>query len=97
MEGAARRSARNIADVVANPDRAEIQPLVGEAIMPVVEPFWRDPFGRALVLGAGERAGAGAGRTGGSRQRKDGAGESAVHGSPSGQRRLTMPSLRMIR
>src|SRR5262245_14893092 len=97
MDGAAGRSARQIADVVADPDRAEIQALVSEAIMPVVEPFGRDPFGRALVLGAGEHAGAGADRTGGGRQRKDGAGEYAVHGSPSGQRRLTMPSLRMIR
>jgi hypothetical protein len=76
MNAATRRSARDIADIVADPGRTEIEALVGEAVMPFVEPFWRDPFGRVLILGAGVRACAcpRAGPTGGYREHGDGAG-----------------------
>jgi hypothetical protein len=74
MDGAARCPARDVADVVADPGRAEIQALVGEPVMPLVEPFWRQPFGRVFILGAGKRAAAGASPTGGCREHQDGAG-----------------------
>ena len=58
MDGAARGSARDVADVVADIGRTEIQALGGKPVMPFVEPFRREPFGGAFVLGAGVRAGA---------------------------------------
>ncbi|MHC2535512.1 hypothetical protein ACVJMY_005081 [Bradyrhizobium diazoefficiens] len=56
MDRAARNTAGHIADVVGDVGGAEIQALVGEPVMPFVEPFWRQPFRRAFVLGAGARA-----------------------------------------
>jgi len=53
MDGAAARSSRDIGDVVADPDGAEIQPLGREPVMPFVEPFRGQPFGGIFVLGAG--------------------------------------------
>jgi len=30
--------------------------LVGQSVMPFVEPFWGQPLGRAFIFGSGERA-----------------------------------------
>jgi hypothetical protein len=57
MDGAAARSSRDVGDVVADPDGAEIQSLGRKAVMPFVEPFRGQPFGGIFVLGAGGRAG----------------------------------------
>lgn len=55
MDGAALHAAGDVGNVVRDVGGAEVEALVGETVMPLVEPFRKQPFGRALVLGAGER------------------------------------------